>query len=281
MKNHTPEILAFALLLAGCENKFLLQHNPDPDYETPTFRAARERFELRDFDGAIRLYHEVLRENPDMARAHFNLGLIYDERKGDNISAIYHYRHFLRLKPDSPEAASVVQWIRRAELSFAAQLPNSPIENKEEFTKLQRENMQMHAELIEMRRQISKLQSDLQNAISARERLEQRVAAASEKNTRVSETSPPQTPSHSPSEHAAREQSPQIQTASVQSSAVKSQASSGRSHHVQPGETLFSIARAYYPDRPVGEGVRLLLSANAGQLTDANKLRPGMTLNIP
>jgi len=281
-KNATAALLA-VFAFAGCETQILRQQNNDPDYEPPAFRAARERFELRDFDGAVRLYHEVLRENPDMARAHFNLGLIYDERYGDHISAIYHYRHFLRLKPDSPEASSVIQWIKRAELAFAAQLPNSPIENKEEFTKLQRENMQMHSDLIDARRQIAKLQSELQTAIATRERLEQRLAAVNQETARPSAPSHQTHQSQSAVYVASEEHSPILlaQTPTNPSKATTTPPPVGRRHNVQSGETLFSIARAYYPDRPVGEAVRILLEANANQLSDANKLRPGMTLTIP
>ncbi len=271
-------IVFCALLLSSCETKLLRQTPPDPDAETPTFRAARERFELRDFDGAIRLYHEVLRENPEMARAHFNLGLIYDERKADYISAIYHYTRFLQLKPESREAAVVAQWIRRAELAFAAQLPNSPIENKEEFTRLQRDNMHMQAELLDTRRRLEELERKLTAANARAAQLEQRLAAASA-TPRPAPQSAPALQSQQTSVPPSAPASDSQQVVSVTPSRL--QPASSRRHIVQQGETLFSIARSYYPDRPSGEAVRIILEANSAVLPDANRLRSGMTLVIP
>ena len=50
----------------------------------------------------------------------------------------------------------------------------------------------------------------------------------------------------------------------------------GHTHRVQPGETFVSIARAAYGD---GRYYRALQSANP--TIDANKLRPGMTIQLP
>lgn len=272
---------ALLVLLASCETQLLRNPPPDPDAETPTFRAARERFELRDFDGAIRLYHEVLRENPEMARAHFNLGLIYDERKGDYISAIYHYNRFLQLKPDSREAPIVSQWVRRAELAFAAQLPNSPIENKEEFTKLQRDNMHLQAELLDTRRRLELTERKLSEVTARAQQLEQRLATVTAQRP-VTQNAPAAVPPQA-GIAAAAPQAPSVQQPQPPPTPTpaRTTATTARRHTVQQGETLFSIARTYYPDRPTGEAVRLILEANSAILPDANRLRSGMSLVIP
>ena len=272
--------LSLLLLTASCDTQFLQQEKNDPNYESETFRAAKQRFELRDYHSAIQLYYQALRENPNMARAHFHLGLIYDERLGDYVSAIYHYKQFLRLKPDCPEVESVKKWIRRAELAFAAQIPNSPIENKEEVTKLQRENIQLQSELIEARRLISELRSSLQKSNNRLLKLEKQLNEIKEadiSSMQKVETGSVSKPPFSQPHH--RDLQKEINTQKRLSSYSDSYLY--RTHKVQPGETLFSIARVYYPDRSVGEGVRLILDANSTQLTDANKLQPGMLLIIP
>lgn len=60
--------------------------------------------------------------------------------------------------------------------------------------------------------------------------------------------------------------------------AAKRPAPGSRTYQVQPGDTLASIARKFYKNKERG---RDILDANLNTVSDAKKLRPGMTLIIP
>jgi tetratricopeptide (TPR) repeat protein len=59
------------------------------------------------WDEAIREYEKVLEVKPDDKDSHFNLALIYDSAKFDRPKAISHYQEYLRIAPDSDDAARI------------------------------------------------------------------------------------------------------------------------------------------------------------------------------
>ena len=97
-------------LFAGC-NSGLNQLSEED--RNPYALKAKEMVQDRDFRGAAELYRKALRVNPELANIHLELGLLYDDKLGDPISAIYHYRQYLELKPDSPKRPLVENFIDR------------------------------------------------------------------------------------------------------------------------------------------------------------------------
>ncbi len=73
------------------------------------YRAAGDR------ERARREFEAVLRRNPSYAPAHYGLGLLYDDDRGDRRRAIEHYRRYLALAPEAADANQVRQWLRAAE----------------------------------------------------------------------------------------------------------------------------------------------------------------------
>jgi tetratricopeptide (TPR) repeat protein len=59
------------------------------------YRRAKASYERRDFQAAAESYTKALEVNPEFARAHFEFGLLCDDKLGDPVSAIYHYRRYL------------------------------------------------------------------------------------------------------------------------------------------------------------------------------------------
>jgi len=91
----------FGLALAGCIplDRGSLEGEKDPHYLDGQRRAVS-----LDYDGAIQSFEKALQTNPGNAAAHLELGLLYDERKREAATAIYHYQRHLKLRPDSPMA---------------------------------------------------------------------------------------------------------------------------------------------------------------------------------
>lgn len=298
-----PFIVAI-LLLAGCTPEAKLKP-ADNDFETPIFLRAKEKFELRDYEGAIALYEEVVRSNPNMAKAHLELGLIHDDKLGDYVSAIHHYRRFLKLRPDSDKARIVKQWITRAELAFAAQQPNSPLQNADELARLQKENISLKAQVEEARRVQRELQAQLKAALA-----QPMVTVPAEKAMASTEERPKATPRQVPPEPPRQQPQPQVQPpapmtaaqpqaqqpqqrpipvavpvappapAVVPATTAANPAPAARVHVVQEGDTLWRIASRYYPG-DVQRGVERIQEANKGAVVDVTKLRVGQQLRVP
>ncbi|HPA21093.1 MAG TPA: LysM peptidoglycan-binding domain-containing protein [Verrucomicrobiae bacterium] len=288
-------VLVLALLFAGCTPEAKLKP-ADNDFETPVFLRAKEKFELRDYEGAIVLYEEVVRANPNMAKAHLELGLIYDDKLGDYVSAIYHYRRFLKLRPDSDKARIVKQWITRAELAFAAQQPNSPLQNADELARLQKDNINLKAQIEEAHRVQREMQAQLKAAlaqpiapamrpgapVAVEERPQAQPVARPAPPQVVQQPQPPApaVPAPRPQAEKAVPVAVPVAPPTPAPTAQAPQEPTVRMHVVQEGETLWRIASRYYPGN-VQRGVEKIQEANKGTVADVTKLRVGQQLRVP
>lgn len=196
-----------------------------------------------DYGGAIEAFAKAVEVNPRSASAHFQLGMLYEERERDPAAAIYHYERYLKLRAD-PEK---VEWIKqrvancKQDLAKTLLLPVPP-GMQHEFEKLAEENKRL-------REENERLKSEATNRPPAA----LAGAPASFQRTPSSPDNPVSRPTPLRDARAA--------------------AAPARTHVVQPGETPAAIARKY--------GVRLevLLGANPG--LDPRRMRVGKILTIP
>lgn len=65
------------------------------------------------YDEAIEEYEKSLKFNLSNPEAYYNLGLLYENFKGDLKMAGEHYRKYLELKPDAADKEEVQAWIER------------------------------------------------------------------------------------------------------------------------------------------------------------------------
>jgi hypothetical protein len=90
-----------------------LSHGPDSaairNNLAEAYRAAGDREKAR------HEFEALLRKNPDYAPAHYGLAVLLDDERGDRRLAADHYRRYLALAPQAPDAAQVRQWLQQAE----------------------------------------------------------------------------------------------------------------------------------------------------------------------
>lgn len=120
--------------------------------ETSETHFVRGQDELRrgNVKEAMSAFLKVVEKRKDAPESHFELGRIYLDNMNDPIQAIYHFRKFLELKPNSQVSPMVRQMIETAQKKFAASLPESPFENnvrrlelEELLQKVQKENLEL------------------------------------------------------------------------------------------------------------------------------------------
>lgn len=133
MKRSRIEAGVFAALAALC-----LAFATGCERGSSDRREARDRYLRRalaaknaeNVDEAIRLCEKALDRRPRLALAHRELALMLDHFRQDYVPALYHYRRYLELRPDSESRADVEQMMQHCRLSFAAQISASPEELK-------------------------------------------------------------------------------------------------------------------------------------------------------
>jgi tetratricopeptide (TPR) repeat protein len=267
-------LLAVAALLAGCGGDNLAL---SAETDEPLYRQGQQLEKQGRTQEALVAYLKLIARRGDAApEAHLEAGLIYLEHGGDPISAIYHFRRYLDLEPNSRQAASVRGLIDTAKLNFARSLPARPLDNPElridesgEVNRLRRENDTLKAELAEYRSGGA-------------------PAAAAEPAAHPAFV-PPQVGgpvgAAAPQDEAAAAPitpAPLPEDGSDGAGAQAARPAPGaRTHTVVHGDTLYSIAQRYYGVRSRAK-VAGIVDANRGVLSGpSSPLHIGMVLKIP
>ena len=299
----TLSLASIALLLAaGCEradNQTLSSEADEPNY-----RQGQQLVKQGRSQEALSAYLKVIAKRGESApESHLEAGLLYLNQVKDPLAAIYHFRKYLELQPNSRQAVYVKGLIDVAKREFARTLPAQPLENQAErleifdtVDRLQRENDQMKAELVALRGGAP--------APSTRSRATVNEPAATPTYPRVELPEPkpfiaprndaadspvslaPETtsaPTPAPQVPAAQTPSAQqpvraIPTKPTAPSASSAASTANRRHTVVKGDTLFSLAQKYYGNR---SRWRDIYAANRDQLPSENSLRLGMEIKIP
>ncbi len=256
-------VAAFALILVSCQPP---QKGLDAEDErNPHFRRASTLAIEGNFYGAIREYEAALRANPEAARAHLEIGLLYSDKQLDPVSAIHHFQRYLDARPNSPDADKVRNYIEKSKLDFAITLPHSTAQNAEEFARVAREN-------IDLKQQVAQLQSRL-----ARLGDEQAAVLAVPPSTASTTAPPPQHSTDSPLVTVGPT------TGDFPPSPPRAEPiapAAARSHVIVSGDSLWKIAQQYYPD-DVAYGVERIKEANPEATSNPRNLRLGTTIVIP
>src|SRR6478609_4267562 len=134
-----------AVLLCGCGGSS--QSVADEEKE-PHFLEGRSRVNSLDYDGAIQSFENALTANPKSASAHFELGWLYDQRKNEPATAIYHYGRFLEAHASGEKAERARTRIVACKQELARTVTLAPVSQsmQKEFDQLTEENRRLREE---------------------------------------------------------------------------------------------------------------------------------------
>jgi nucleoid-associated protein YgaU len=236
----------FAILMlgfAGCDK-----------FEMPsaakTEAQAREAMQSGDHSRAVQTYEALLDGTPKTAAYHYQLALIYDDKLKDPVSALHHFRRFLRMSEDEARKKEVSEYVKRIELIIATRASDAGIVTKREAARLRNENLKLEETVRELREEITVLKRKPDPASA-------KASPSSKKPERDAQGF-----STNPTTRAA-EQKVGTET---------------KTYTVQKGDTLASISRRFYnsPQR-----WKDIADANQNQLQGSVNLKVGQTLIIP
>lgn len=77
------------------------------------FNLALTFYNDENYGNAVRELREIIDQDPDHAKTHFLLGVIYSSKEIDIPRAKQHYRRFLQLKPGDRNAPAIRKWLGR------------------------------------------------------------------------------------------------------------------------------------------------------------------------
>lgn len=226
-----------ALLLTGCGGS-----NDADEEQNPLIRQGLEQVHAKNWDAAVENFRKALDKHPDMARPHLELALIYHQHKANYIRAIYHYERYLEKRPDTEKKPLILDWIRQARISLAADIGQESGGISEELIRLKRENNLL-------RKQLEAFRSETAPALQVTqvETLGDTIEEPAPTNEEPVERIQTPPPAH-------------------------------RTYKVLPGDTLSRIAKAMYGD---SSRWRDIYNANRNSMDNENDLKAGQTIVIP
>jgi LysM repeat protein len=240
------------LLFASCQDRRGMQIASEVD--EPHYRRGVQMLRSGQNQVALEAFLKVIeKRSGDAPESHLDVGKIYLDHIQDPIAAIYHFRMYLELRPNSPQSPVVRELIDTAKKQFASTLPGQPLDDHYErvdlldlLERLQNENEQMKAELAAIRAQPLPSEPTLSSGTEIR-------------------------PGTRPAPSA---------TLPARSAPSTSQpaAAATRRHTVSPGETLYSISKRYYG---TGNDWRKIYLANRSVMTSETDMKVGTRLVIP
>ncbi len=132
----------FLLLLTGCDRMMTSRH-------TQLIKDAETKSGQGDFLRAVSLYEAALDDSPQCAEVHYKLGLLYDDKMKDPLSALHHFKRYLVLSPDGSHASEVKGFMQHDEIALVTTLSGDSVVSRSDATRLRNENLNLRRELEE------------------------------------------------------------------------------------------------------------------------------------
>jgi LysM repeat protein len=249
-------MLAGLLAMTGCT---LTDASQVDEEKEPHFLEGKARVNSLDYAGAIESFERALEVNPKSASAHFELGCLCDQRESDPAAAIYHYEHYLKLRPngDNCERARTRIISCKQELARAVSLGPVTQNLQRDFEQLMEQNKKLTEDNKTLRDELERWKT-------------------SSPTGRPTEPVNPTSSGARPVQFASAQVPIGGSTADPSAGlrSTRSAVPTGmKTHTVSAGETPAGIARKY--------GIKLDALMTANPRLDARRMRIGQTLAIP
>jgi tetratricopeptide (TPR) repeat protein len=247
--------------LSGCKppSEGVLDEQKDPH-----FLRGRNLVRAMDYQGAIEAFEKALEANPRSAMAHFELGLLYEQKETDFAAAIFHYNKVIKLKGNAHPADNARQRIAGCKQELVKSESLAPA-----YQTLLRDLDRLKDENLALKKKLEAWQGNSG----------QRLTASTNPPLAGTLTGLTTRPGAAP----ARKTSPELARDAGEAGNRGGSAPSGgrpenstargRTHLVQSGETATAIARKY--------GLKLNALLLANPTLEPRRMRTGQTVNIP
>jgi len=114
MKQTILLTLLSALALTSCQQT--PSGSDAEDERNPFFRQASKDVADLNYPAAIKQFEKAVSVNPTVVKAYLQIGLLYGDKLGDPISAIYFYQKYLEARPNASDREEVAESRMRPKL---------------------------------------------------------------------------------------------------------------------------------------------------------------------
>jgi len=277
LQPHTgPGVLGWVLLgivalgLAGCD--WLNRPSGDPRREG-NFQDGLRWADQQRWDNSRESYYRALETNPQNLHAHLALGDLYRSRLTNQVLALFHYHRYLELGRTQNNGdfrdQSATDGIRNAEVELARRYAERMFRDQQQYEldTLRRTNAVLQQRIDVLTHHVGLLSRQVVAQTNA-------PLANPPSRSPVVVSNPPSPPARVPILEPARPQTGGVRGPQpTQPTPTAPVPTPNRTHRIQAGESLSSIARQYRI------GVPALQAANPG--VDSRRLRLGQILVIP
>ena len=214
---------------------------------------AREAEQTGDYPRAVWMYEALLDGTPETAGLHYKLALIYDDKLADPVSALHHYRRYLKMTESDNLREEVQGYIDRIQLVLATRAADGGLMTKRESARLKNANLKMTEAVQGLKKEVAALKKEL-----AVEKKKPKVEVASKSKSSRTEDGFSSNPKTAEAERRI--------------------GSETKTYTVQKGDTLASIARKFYDN---AQRWKDIADANHNALNGSVNLKIGQVLVIP
>jgi nucleoid-associated protein YgaU len=125
--------------------------------ENSNYQRGRDLLKQGRDEEAMEEFVLALRSSSDAPQTNLELGRLFlqVESRKDPLQAIFHFRQFLRFRPEAREANNVRQLIATAEKQFLAGLPGKPFADQLEVMKLRESNQALEGQVASLKARLA------------------------------------------------------------------------------------------------------------------------------
>lgn len=272
-----------ALALSGCGDDPRRTYAAEID--EPAYRQGQALLKSGRRQEALAAFLNVIERRSDAPESHLEAGLLYLHHINDPLAAIFHFKKYLALRPNSQQSAVVRQRIDFAIREFAKTLPAQPLPSQFERIDLLAKVDRLTRENEDLKQQLADLKAgriDVPNSVAtpsdppaARPAGQFEIASGPVPTVR---TRPPAARPAAPANETVRNPPAIAPNSQAKGGPVPLPSRGPRAHVVQQGDTLYKLAQQYYGDRARW---RDIFAANRNVMQTETDLKIGMTLRIP
>ncbi len=263
-------VLAASLLASGCHRGAVAVQDAAEQADA-VVREAYALMERGDNGAAIRAFADALDAHPLLARPHLDLALLLHDQREDYIAAIYHYRRYLDLQPETEKRALIEGRIGHAARAYAVTAGTLESDElpSEALKRLERDNRRLQAQAVAFSNAVSEVRAELELALAERDAAAARAETAEQARAEAQDAL----------RRARQAPAPTVAAvAPAPSGEGEAAAPATLAYTVQNGDNLSRIAARYYGDAALWPRI---LDANMDVLKGSVTVRPGQVLQIP
>jgi tetratricopeptide (TPR) repeat protein len=289
------------LLFAGCDGPSSLDL---PETDEPLYKRGQQFLRSQQNQLALESFLKLIdRRDGDAPESHFEAGRVYLSHLKDPYAAIYHFRRYLQLKPNNPQAPMVNQMIETAMKESLKGLPGTAMSAEVDRLDLLDMVQKLKGENADLRAQLDRAGIAVNTPATLAPTQNPNAAATSPARTppqvAAQQTRPPQPTQRQPQQVEAVPMEdlpvqppvlidtppPQQTPATVRQppqrpggATTPAATASGRTYIVQPKDNLTAISRKIYgtPTR-----WREIYELNRDRMKSESDLKIGMELRLP